>query len=492
MKVNGKTFWIFASSACLVLFGLQYCTTHIDKIMAARGDYYFARNDVKNAERFYESAFELGVKDSNRRNNYVNMIINSPLTSDAQGKLVKFINYPVEDGAKLKAEYFVYDMKREIFRKYQNNYVRKAVYNGKIIRWGELPITYAFKSDEEIPGYYIDEAENAFRDWEKALDHEIYFKRVDQKPNIILEYVPNKKISDENQKYVAAYTKPDITSDNKLVDMHIKFYIKDVEDKYLTKNQIYNTSLHEIAHALGVMGHSEERKDLMYMSKDSILSGEDERAVLTAGDINTMKLLYSIKPDITNSNNTKSSYIPYVVLGNDKEVTNSKIREAKYYIKKAPNLPMGYIDLAIGYVSAQDYASAIKTLERALQVADSNEILSIIYYNLAVAYYYIDNNELALDNILKSIKIQDSEDKRYLLADIYTKMNDITNAVHEYGGLIKQHPKNADYTIALANIYVQRHEYMNARKVLKNYFNNNPAEKSNPRFAPYGIIRLGL
>ena len=57
---------------------------------------------------------------------------------------------------------------------------------------------------------------------------------------------------------------------------------------------------------------------------------------------------------------------------------------------------------------------------------------------------------------------------------------------------MKKRPKNIEYTIALANIYIRKHEYMNARKVLKAYFQANPEDKGNPRLAPYGIVRLGL
>ena len=488
--MRGKNLWMLISVFFLFLFALQYGMTHIDTIMAARGDYYFAKNDIKNAERLYEAAFDLGVKDSNRRNNYVNMIMNSPFDISAQEKLVKFINYPIDDNAKLKAEYFIYDMKREIFRKYQGNYIKKAVHNGKIVRWDKLPVTYGFNSTEEVPEYYVKEIESAFLTWEKALDHMVYFERVKQSPNIIFEFKINNSVGEDGKKYVVAYTNPNISSENKLVNMDITFYLKDVDGKYFTENQVYNTALHEIAHALGLMGHSENRSDVMYMSKDSIV--ENQKDKLSEADINTMKLLYNTKPDITNAHETKSSYIPYVVLGNDKEVTNSKIREAKYYIKKAPNIPMGYIDLAMGYVSAQDYAKAIKSLEKALQVADNNEILEMIYYNLAVSYYYIGNTELAKNNIFKAIQINDSEDSRYLLAEIYLKEGKTDKAIDEYGCLCKQHPKNTEYTIALANIYVTRHEYLQARKVLKAYFESNPEDRKNPRFAPYGIVRLGL
>ena len=492
MRISGKTVWIAASALCLSLFALQYGTTNIDKLMAARGDYYFAKNDIPNAVKFYESAFELGDTDLKRRTNYVNMIINSPFDVKAQERLYKFTGYSVDDGAKLRAEFFLYDMRREIFRKYQNNYIKKAVYNGKIMRWDKLPITYAFKSDKEIPEYYIKETEKAFLAWEKALEHAVYFERTTSNPNILIEFKEKNNVNNEEKKYVAAYTTPKINSEQKLVGMDMVFYVKDIENKYFSETDVYNTSLHEIGHALGLMGHSEGKNDVMYMSRESVNKDEGKKIELTQADINTMKLLYSTKPDITNIYDTKSLYIPYVVLGDDKEVTNSKIREAKFYIRKAPNLPMGYIDLAMGYVSAQDYARAIKSLEKALQVANSNEVLSIIYYNLAVSYFYIDNMDLAKDNVLNAIKIKDTEDCRHLLAEIYLREGKVDKAIYEYGSLVKQHPQNTAYTITLANIYIKRHEYMNARKVLKNYFRNNPNDRKNPRFAPYGIVMLGL
>ena len=491
-KFGSKGFWIVASALCIVLLVLQYGSTHIDEIFAAKGDYYFAKNDMPNAEKYYESAFELGVNDSKRRNNYINIMINSPLTIASQEKIVKFINYPTDDAARLKAEYFLYDLRREISKKYEGNYIRKAVYNGKIMRWDKFPVTYGFSSQEEIPEYYITEAEKAFAEWEKALNHKIYFEKTSKNPNILINYKIANYTTDENKKYIVAVTTPQITPDEKLTRMKIDFNIKGIDDQYFSPNQVYNTSLHEIAHALGVMGHSENKKDVMFMSKDSKSLDNDEREELTNADINTVKLLYSTKPDITNYYGTQSSYVPYIVLGDSKDVTNSKIREAKFYIKKAPHLPMGYIDLAIGYSSAKDYEKAVKALNKALQVADSNEVLEIIYYNLAASYFYMDDYKKSAEYLTKSIQLKDTEEKRYLLAEIYQKEKKLDLAIGEYEKLISEHPHNIEYTIALTNIYVQNKNYINARKVLKAYYAANPKEKQNPRLAPYGIIRFGL
>jgi hypothetical protein len=62
-----------------------------------------------------------------------------------------------------------------------------------------------------------------------------------------------------------------------------------------------------------------------------------------------MKLLYKIKPQITNIKKPKGEYSINVVLGSAEEINNEKKEEALTYIKNAPELPSGYIDLAENY-----------------------------------------------------------------------------------------------------------------------------------------------
>ena len=90
-------------------------------------------------------------------------------------------------------------------------------------------------------------------------------------------------------KYVSAYTAP-IVDLNVLEKMEIKFYLKNHKGKYVTKNQVYNNALHEIYHALGFMGHSEERDSLMYTTSEVYIGKDVHRKTLTEGDINTLKL----------------------------------------------------------------------------------------------------------------------------------------------------------------------------------------------------------
>jgi tetratricopeptide (TPR) repeat protein len=489
--MKNKLNFILAFILCFVLFIINILSSNQDKIFALCAEYYFKNNNISKAKEFYEKAFDAGLSDTRQREAYINIIINSPLTIEAQEKLIKFLEYPQDDVARLKAVYFISDLKKEIHRKYPNNFITNAVFNQKIIHWGSLPITYCFENREKTPRFYIDEIEKAFTEWENALENKILFAETDNNPNIIIKFDENNPANPENKKYVVAYTSPDINLDV-LKNMEIVFYLKDPNDTYFTGNQIYNTALHEIAHALGFMGHSDDKANVMYLSKDSVTEFNDTREVLTEADINTIKLLYKIKPQVTNAMNIKPEYVPNLVLGSKKEIYNEKIEEAQLYIKKAPKLPAGYISLAEEYVAIKDYTKAIKYLEKALKLADTDDIRAMIYYNLAVVNYYIDFLDIAKEYLEKSMQIKDTDDKHYLLGEIYYKEGNVKKSIEEYTKLFNKNPQNIDYTVALVNIYVINRDYLRARKILRIFFAKVPSEKGNPRFKPYGILLRGL
>ena len=489
--MKNKSLWILASLLLIVFLSRNYICNNLDEIYSLQGDFYFKKNEISKAQEAYERAFELGFDKLKQREIYVNSIIYSPLTPETQEKLVRFLKNPKEDIARVKTEYFLSDLKREIHRKYPDNYITNAVFNQKILRWADLPITYAFQNQEIAPKYFVREIENAFTEWERATSHQILFAEEAKTPNIIIKFEANNPADKDDHKYVVAYTYPTLNQDE-LLNMEIIFYTQNAEDKLFTSNEVYNIALHEIAHALGFMGHSSDKNNVMYLTKDSVSAQKDSREELTEADINTIKLLYKIKPQITNKKDVKSEYIPSLVLGSEKEVNNEKIKEAKIYIRKAPNLPAGYIDLAEGYVAAKDYNKAIKSLKKALSLADTDDVKGMIYFNLAVTNFYVDNLQNAKQYLSKSMQIKDSDDLHYLLGEILVREGNLKGATGEYSKLIAKNPNNIEYVVSLANIYVINRSFLKARKVLKDYFELNPTEKNNPRFEPYGILKLGL
>ena len=479
---------IFYSILLVILSAAVYFRLNTGDIYAHIGNYYYKHNNIPKAQMFYEKSFYMGNENTALRETYVNSIINSPLTVESQEKLVKIAKGNINDRASEKSKFFLYDLKREVHRKYKYNYIKQAPYNQKIVRWNKMPVTYCYKNVSSAPQDYIKEIDNAFAEWEK--NGPILFSKIDnpKDANILINFVGNKAEDIEfGKKYIVAYTVPLINL-NKLEKMEITFYLKNPDGTTFSSNQIYNTALHEIFHALGFMGHSFDDENIMYLAKDNNALLNDSRAELTEADITTLRLLYKIKPDITNSNELESEYTPYLVLGDDNEVNSSKIKEAKNYIWQAPTLPGGYIDLAESYAAQKNYPAAVKNLEKALTLADTDDIKYIIYYNLAVSYFYINHLEMALDYTNKAMEIQNTGELHFLLAEIYTSQGEDTLAIKEYKYLTAQAPDNMDYVINLANIYLKKHRYLDARKVLKNFIKNNPKERKNKRLAGYGIL----
>ena len=471
----------------LTLFVLYIFKSYKGDIFTFVAYHYFKRNDMAKAQIYYEQAFNLGVQSSKHRDFYVNSILNSPLTTDSQEKLVKLLNYPIEDEPKNKVSRFLDDYKKEIHSLYSQNYINHTPFNQKVVRWNELPITYGFVNSTVAPEYFVKEIENAFLEWEIESEHKLYFLRNDINPNIVIKFMSNNPADLQDKKYVVAYTVPTI-NDTKLLSMHINFYLKDPYNDFYTKNQIYNTALHEIAHAIGFMGHSNDKMNIMYLTRDSVTTDKDVRLSLNSADVNTIKLLYDIKPDITNSTLLASKYIPYLVLGDNREISKTKMEEARNYVQKAPGLPSGYIDLAESYAQNKNYAKAIRILERALRLSDTDEIRDIIYYNLALCYYMINHIELAESYLDKSLETSNSIEKQRLLAEISLKSSKKERAIEIYKNLISNDLKNIEYVIALTNIYVENKDYKNARATLKSFIKYNPSEKNNPRLKSYGVL----
>ena len=481
---------IFYSCLALLVFFAFAFKNNAANIYGTLGNYYYLHNNVKNAQKYYEKAFYLGNNDYKLRENYVNSIINSPLTISAQEKLVKIAEDNIEDTASSNADYFLYNLKREIHNKYPLNYIKQAAYNQKIVHWGKLPITYEFRNTSNVPEDLIKAVNDAFDEWERASSCRIKFEKVKINADIMVDFISeNTEKLEEGKRYVVAYTTPSIVQD-KLKNVVIKFNINNLDGNLYSPNQIYNTALHEIFHALGFMGHSFDKNNVMYMSKENKSIVEDKRIELTEADKTTLELLYKIKPDITNADELSYVYIPYLILGDNEEINISKSREAKNYIKRAPTLPQGYIDLAENYVQKKKYYAATKLLEKALTLSINKDTKYIIYYNLAVTNFYDEIYDSAMKYADLAKEIKNSEEINFIEAEIYTKQNEITKAAEKYKYLTHNYPNNIEYTINLTNLYVKKRDYLSARKVLKTFLKNNPAEKNNPRLKPYGILKL--
>ena len=292
---------IFILLAIVAIFAEVFFLYRAD-IYAQLGKFYTKQDNYAAAQKFYEKSYKLGYKKKDFRENYVNLLINSPLTIEAQERLVDIAEDKINDTASESAKYFLFNLKREIHNKYPENYIQQGAYNQKIVHWGKLPITYSIKQTRNVPDEIVTAVNDAFDAWERASSVRIRFERVNLNPDILVTFT-NYKIENPKygQKYVIAYTVPDITQ-NKLNRMDMALNLLSIEGKPFTPDQIYNTALHEIFHALGFMGHSADKTSIMYMTNSNDTPKENARNEISDSDKKTLELFYKIRQVINHHN----------------------------------------------------------------------------------------------------------------------------------------------------------------------------------------------
>lgn len=82
---------------------------------------------------------------------------------------------------------------------------------------------------------------------------------------------------------------PKVTVQPQVIEVNLDLIA--IKDEEIRMFVLQNVVTHELGHALGLLGHSQERSDMMFPVTD-------ENSRLSARDINTLLKIYELKPDI--------------------------------------------------------------------------------------------------------------------------------------------------------------------------------------------------
>ena len=338
-----------------------------------------------------------------------------------------------DDSAKRLAQNQIETWQMKVLSAYGSNYIEQVPLDSHVLRWNlksmPLDVSIEIPKNDTLPQYYNAEITKAFMQWQNSTGF-IKFNFIEKpsKADIVVKFMalPESNCSSAGCKYVVAYTNPTFNG-NTLKKMTITLYDKDAYGNYFSDKELYNTILHEIGHALGIMGHSYSTDDLMYMSsretQDKIFTRfRSSFQYLSAKDLNTLRLLYNMTPTITDTplqeiDREGLIYAP-VVLGSAEEIGNQKLKEAENYIKNAPDLPGGYIDLAVAYAQLGKLRKATENLDTALQLAKTDQDKYVIYYNYAVVYLNNNKPDSALKYAQTAQRIKNSEEILDLISNI--------------------------------------------------------------------------
>lgn len=278
-----------------------------------------------------------------------------------------------------------------------DNYLNYAVdSNGMLSIWKKHNLVVHVSSDEYKSVIY-----KVLSDYNTKFEG--YFRfLVTKKPeraDIIIDVV-NSFDSNKNPDsvYMAGVTNTSISGQDKsLTKAHVQLLSHGPNTKtIITQAEMYKVALHEVGHALGIIGHSPDEKDVMYASSNV--------ENFSLRDINTLKIMYS---------------------GNEKLIANltknysaTKIDESEKYVKISPKKALAWVNLGKTYYDQGKREEALDAYKRALKLEPDNPT---IYQSMAECYYLSKKYDVAL--------------KQYETALYYAKTNSEKSAIYTMIGM---------------------------------------------------------
>lgn len=413
-----------------IVFGIVFKI--MPHIYSWQGQNAFKQEDYVNARKYYKNALFFTPNNSDYRYYLVKSLSNLSPSITIQKELFAIATDNKKDSAQQAAQNKISEWQRTILNNIGDNYIEQVPFDKGILHWdtNKFPLTVSIVENKNVsvPPYYKTEILKAFSQWQTATNF-ITFATTDNpnSANIVINITNPPKVScnEKECKYVVGFTTPEFKGEM-LYKMNIVLYSQDPNGNFFSDKELYNTILHEIGHALGIMGHSYSTEDLMYMSTDSTASFyapyRSSFQYLSSQDINTIRLLYKLVPTITNTPlkefQTKGLIYAPIVLGTSNQISIRKLKEAQNYIKNAPNLAGGYIDMGIAYAELDKPNEAIKALKKAYSMVKSDDDKYMVCYNLAVIN--LNNNRLdeALKYAQEAQEISNDEEIRELISNI--------------------------------------------------------------------------
>lgn len=400
------------------------------------GMYYFNKAKDLYAKHHYEQSipvFERSLfadeKNLVTRYYYVLALSKSKPTYTIQQKLHDMGRSNIDDEAKKYARFKAVELRKVLLEGFEHNYIFNAISGNDILRWdiNSFPLKVYFENLQSVPSYYKANIDRALMHWSRNTNF-ISFKEVSDKnsADIVIKFadIPEDVCVGNVCKYSVAYTEPEILTDKILKRMNLTFYKTNPRNGNFTSEEIYNTSLHEIGHALGIMGHSENVNDVMYSSQNDISSNYIFPIKIYQGlsysDLKTVALLYRLKPTISNTKDlsSESFYYPPLILGSENARLEQKLKECLKYIAEYPNFSAGYINISGIYSDMGKFDLAFEALEEARKFAKTTDEKFLVEYNFAVVSYNSENFELAMKYAKRAKEIKSNSVVVDLISDI--------------------------------------------------------------------------
>lgn len=212
---------------------------------------------------------------------------------------------------------------------------------------------------------------------------------------------------------------------------------------------VYNILLHEIAHCIGVAGHSPNSGDLMFKSHTP--KARTELQKFSPRDIETIRLMYSA------DKLTLDELLKYA--------KQTKLNENILYAKDS-NSSDSYIKVADSYFNMGKYQESLDTYKKALELNPNNPR---VYYNLGYSYHKMGKNNEAINTFKKAIDLGVTNEHIYnALGNCYYELNQYDEALNSYKQTLNYDSDNFAANSGIAECYLKLKNYDEALSYSQN------------------------
>lgn len=364
------------------------------------GDYYFVGVDAfkkgcyNEAAANLEHAIRINPKNVNARYYLAQAYLNQKRISDATDQYNRIIVIAPTSDAAILSEKGLSLIKQSYLQnssiasddelaKYKDNYLDYVLTDGgDIKKWASFPLNIYIEPKKQKSS-----VQKAFDQWQTKSNKLVSFNFVNSpdKADITVDFKDKLESTSTKESFIAGYSTPLYKGIHiSKSDIHI-LTIDPETQKEFGDDFIFATTLHEIGHSLGFVGHSPNSNDVMSATTTT------PKLELTTRDVNTLNLFYRID---------KKTF-----LARKTGQTDLKLQQALDYIKKMPEKSVGWANLGDIYFNKKMYSDAIKSYQKAISIEPDKANL---YNSLGASYRLSGDKQSAYSNFKKACDLDKS------------------------------------------------------------------------------------